>query len=259
VAARDRKLAGPLLAHALWPSVRRREEARAAVLAALRPGDGAHPGRSEARAYRRNWRVNAGAHALPRNPAFVEPAVAAVGGDTAGGPAPGGRWKCKPENALYLRRLLTLATARGVPVFWLLPTVSPATRDAHERDGRTAAFLRFVRGLQREFPGLTVLDPRPVLGDPSLFSDTCHVDRLGAAVLSASVAEAVGRSLSPSAAPAGVGDAPRWVELIAPGGLVAEADATVEDVSQSAARLRGGVPEPEPEPARVARRAARAL
>ena len=99
------------------PSVRARLEVRAACLAALRGEPSL--ARREGLAYRRNWRLNRGAQVAPRNPGFGDdPGPAAA--------APSHRWKCKPANAAYLRRFLALAASRDIPVFWLMPTLSPA-------------------------------------------------------------------------------------------------------------------------------------
>lgn len=218
--SRDRRLAGPALVRALLPSLLRRGELRAAVRVALTGAPDA--GRDEARAYRRNWRVNAGAHALA--PGRGDP------GDARPEPG-GGRWKCKPENARYVRRFLALAAARGVPVFWLLPTNAPALAAARARDGRDAAYGRFVAGLQAEFPGLTVVDPAPALAaDPSAFADVCHADRRGAVALSRALAEALDARLSGR-------DPRRRVALTATAADPA-AWAGLEDVGQSAAALR---------------------
>jgi hypothetical protein len=230
--ARDRGLVGPLMVHTLTPSVRLRAETRAAL--ALGADPGARSGHDEARAYRRNWRVNAGAHLLPDNPGFVDESPGESGEKA------GAAWTCRPVNLAYLRRLIRLAEAHGARVFWLLPTISPGVRAARERDGREAAYLRFVGALQNEFPRLQVLDPRPMLGDPSIFSDTCHLDRHGAALLSAAVAGAIERPPTTR----------RWIELTAPalGVFPALPDAGLEDVAQSAALLRAAR-----EPAGVAR------
>jgi len=221
--ARDTRLAGPLLTRAVLPSLRRRADVAAAVRG------GPDPGRDDARAYRRNWRVNGGAHALPVGRALVDESRPEAGG---------GRWKCKPENARYVRRFLALAAARGVPVFWLLPTNAPGLTAARLADGRDAAYDRYVAAVQAEFPGLTVIDPRPALTDPAAFSDVCHLNRRGAVALSLAVADVLDRSLSgrdPShrvALPAGA--------VAASGIPGADAWASLEDVGQSSAALRAG-------------------
>jgi hypothetical protein len=185
VASRDTKLAAPLLSRGALPSLRRRKDVRAAVRAAILGT--VDPERDEARAYRRNWQVNAGAHALPTVARY----------DDGARPEPGGeRWKCKPVNALYIRRFLTLARRHDIPVFWLLPANAPALTAARAADGRDAAYDRFVASIQSEFPELTVIDPRPALSDPAAFSDVCHLDRRGALTLSLAVADVLAGRLS---------------------------------------------------------------
>lgn len=185
ITTRDGKLVGPLLARVLVPTLGRREGIRAAVLAAVTGRE--ERAAAEARAYRRNWRLNAGAHLLPDNPAFH---------DQAAGPAATTlnstrRWKCKPENDVYVRRFLALAGGHGVRVYWMLPTVAPGLRAGREAGGLNAAYSRYVDAVRRGFPGLTLLDPDALLNDPAEFSDVYHLDRLGAARLSASVAHAL--------------------------------------------------------------------
>jgi hypothetical protein len=223
VTTRDLNIAGPLLVRAVLPSLRRRDEVRAGV-------QGLAEGREKARAYLRNWRLNAGAHVLPVR---LEPH------DLPPRPVPGegARWRCKSENPPYVRRLLSLARAHDIPVFWLLPTYTPDLRAVYEIDGRAAAHERFVRGMLAEFPGVTVLDPRLVLSELSLFSDPVHVDRHGAAALSLAVADAVAATL---AAPRGT----RWIELPASrgGDALTIADAALEDVRQSTSALQSEAP-----------------
>ncbi len=122
VCSRDAKLAAPLLSRAMLPSLRRRVEVRAALNAAILGV--VDPQREEARAYRRNWKVNAGAHALGTVKDYDSAARPELGGE---------RWKCKPENARYVRRFLALARRYHVAVFWLLPTNAPTLSAARSR------------------------------------------------------------------------------------------------------------------------------
>lgn len=221
--ARDPKLVAPVLSKAALPSLRRREDVRGALLVANEPRQ------AEARAFRRNWSVNAGAHALAVQPGFRDDAR----------PEPGGRrWKCKPANLRYIRRFLSVADRHGIPVFWLLPTNSPALTAARSLDGRDAAYDRFVAAIQTEFPNLTVIDPRPGLTDPSVFADVCHLDRRGAVALSMAVADALDDSLTTRR---------KGRRLRLPIGSVAvskvpAAWATLEDVDQSADAIGDGFP-----------------
>jgi hypothetical protein len=219
---RDIRLAGPLLLRIALPTLRVRSEIRAAVRAALRGV--AEPGIEEARAYRRNWRLNAGAHVLAVKPNFRD----AVESPLASVEQPAGRrWRAKPENLAFLRRFLALAKSRNIAVFWLMPTNSPGYRAVRVRDGSDPAYELFVRGIVAEFPHVTVLNPLPMLTDPSVFSDVCHVNRRGAASLSAVIAEVLASDHYGR----------RWVELDAgrPESLLAGEG--LEDVGQSALAL----------------------
>jgi len=228
VRTRDRHIAGPLLAGSLVPTLRRRDGLRAGLVAGFRGVP--DPGRAEALAYLRNWGRNAGAHAMPDGPGPVGPVESPVPPPPGVDPASAGaRWRCKVEHAASIRRFLRLAAARGVAVYWLLPTTAPALSEARRRDGRGPAYERFVRGWQAEFSGLRVLDPSAVLSDPADFHDALHVDRRGAVALSASVAEAL------AGPPPG-----RWVDLRpAPDRPDGDGDGGpgLEDVGQSALAL----------------------
>ncbi|MFO0954363.1 MAG: hypothetical protein U0835_25030 [Isosphaeraceae bacterium] len=231
--ARDARLFAPMMARALIPSLRRRESLRAATLAEFDPsldepkGKPPGKGRPEARAYVRNWQVNGGAHVLADNPDFRDEAPASA---TEFGPH--ARWKPKAENLAFTRRLLSRAEAAGVRVFWLLPATAPALQAARERSGLHEAYLAVVKNLQREFPRLTVLDPSPLLRDPSRFSDVYHLDRSGASVLSLSVAEALRDSLSGANRQGG------WLVLKEPTADPGRAASLLEDLAESSARAR---------------------
>jgi hypothetical protein len=214
-------LACSLLAGRL-ASVRARREVRAALLAALR-GEPS-PSRREGLAYRRNWRINRGAQVAPRNPGF---------GDDPGPPgtaSPAHRWKCKTAHSAYLRRFLSLAASRDIPVYWLMPTLSPAWQARREQTGVEVPYVAFVRSLQRSFPNLVVIDGRHSRYDRSVFVDPAHLDRRGAAVLSTEVAALIRRRLDTRE------DRSRWVEL--PPYRDVAADAAIEDLDQSRLAMR---------------------
>ena len=83
-----------------------------------------------------------------------------------------------------------------MPVFWVLPLHDPAYRAVRGRNGLDAANERFVRAVLNEFPGVTVLDPSPVVPEAGDYADPCHLARRGAVALSGAVAEAVEASLT---------------------------------------------------------------
>jgi hypothetical protein len=218
----DRWLAAPALLRVALPSLLRRDEIRKTVRSGL-DATGVDASRAEALAYRRNWRVNGGAHALAPKPDFRDEPAAAVG------PVPSvPRWKVKPENAVYVRRLLRLAADHGIPVFWLLPTNSPGYRADREGQGIDPAYRAYVRRLQDEFPAVTVLDPGPLLDDASRFRDACHLDHRGASLLSASVADVLAEWLMKP------GSGERWIALSPPESVP---NVAIEDLDRSRAAL----------------------
>jgi hypothetical protein len=112
-----------------------------------------------------------------------------------------------PVTVAYVRRLLRLAESQGVATFWLLPPLSPGVRDVLGGRGVDSPYTTFVRSLQAEFPGLTVVDGRHSDYGPELFIDAVHLNRRGASVLSADLGDVLARHVGRP--PSGV----RWIEL----------------------------------------------
>lgn len=204
-------------------TVRDRDEIRAQVAAALR-GQAATP-RELNLAFRRNYRRNHGAHLDPKNPAFrgsITPGTARTLLDDA--------WDCRPINRLYIRRLLTLAEDRKIPVFWLMPPLCEAVQDRRERQGLDRRYTDFARSLQAEFPGLVVIDGRHSGFVDAVFKDEVHLDRQGATTMSVMVGEALARHLA-------VGDrGGRWIDL--PAYRDRPIDVPTEDLVESVLALR---------------------
>jgi hypothetical protein len=131
--------------------------------------------------------------------------------------SPARRWRCDPVNAAYVHAFLDLADRRGLPVFWVIPPLSPALQAKRFRNGAEDAYDRFAAGVRARHPGLTVIDARRMGLDKGSFVDTSHLSWRGAERLSAAVAEVLAErvarrrpgpgwvDLGPSAAPA---DAP---------------------------------------------------
>lgn len=193
-AAGDFPFAAPLLTRSLLPSLRRRDEIRAAALTlATGTPDAAT---TKALAYQRNWRLNSGAQALTPNPAFRDDPIPPPGEPGSAANRSGGHWRAKDEHLVHLRKLFTFAASQNISVFWLLPTNSPGLQSFRKTAGLDAAYLRLVTNLQREFSGLTVLDPNSLLTDPSVFSDACHLDHRGALTLTLVAADALAHRLA---------------------------------------------------------------
>ena len=148
---------------------------------------------------RRNWSRNRGAAAL-----FVTGYRGEIDGRFDPYLKPG--WTPQPVQWAYVRRFFALAAAHGVPVYWVIPPLSPTLEGRRAGLGLAAAYDRFARRLLGELPGVTVLDGRRSGYGLDAFADAAHLNRRGAAALSADVAAAIGRRR------AGV-PASRWVEL----------------------------------------------
>ena len=202
----------------LLPSYRDRLEIREAVHSALL-GETA-PTFSTNRLALRNWGINQGAHlnsARTMFPGDVGPEIHKKLLSDA--------WKCHRINATFVDRLLTLAEARQIPVFWLIPPLPPQLQTHREQSGVDAAYLAFVQSMQAKHPGLTVVDGRHSGYDDSTFADHTHLNGRGSIAMSRDLGSIVGSS----------GGRSRWVDLPRfadrPGAF------PVEDVDQSRVAL----------------------
>jgi hypothetical protein len=222
-AARDPGLFGEFAAAQTLPTVRDRRAIRAAILAGLRARP--DPDRPSTEARRRNWAVNQGAQVFPPNP---------LAQSTAEFPneAPNLRpdWSCHPVNAAYIDGFFRLAAEHRIPAYWLLTPIHPRLQAGRDRLGLDDALTRFLAE-RAGASGVTVVDARRLGLDPDLFVDATHLDRRGAAALSAALAE----FLADVDRPAGPG---RWVVL--PPRPRPLDDGRIEDTDQSALALRAG-------------------
>jgi hypothetical protein len=217
--ARDPGLLVAVAAAELLPSLRAREEARAAVLERLR---GEPPRRRFLAAqFQRNARVNRGANVMLPNP---------LGDDFAGSVRYlFGRFACDPVNAAYVDRFLALAAGRGIPVFWVIPPVLNEAQRACDASGFGASETAFVRALQERYPNLHVLDGRRGDYGRDLYSsDPIHLSRDGATVFSDDLAAYLARALRGERLP-------RWVTL--PAYRARPTGVAVEDIGGSAMAL----------------------
>jgi hypothetical protein len=189
----DPKLVAPTITGRALASYRGRESIRETFASVLLGTP--RPIVEAVQVHRRNWEKNLGSQAMPRSQGF----------DDGNSPAPVGRvtWRPGSANRKFLRRILDLARDRGICVYWLMPTLSPAQQAARERQGLDGDYEAFVRNLQGEFPELVVLDARRAGWDRSVFHDTCHLDLHGAAALTEAIADAMLAGPAPT----------RWVAL----------------------------------------------
>ncbi len=170
----------------LLQSYRRRTQIRRAALAALRGEPPAGPDELLLAQWR-NWNVNRGAFLIPNRLQLrtteLDPAVRA---DLV--PTP---WAPHPVNVAYVRRLLALATGRGIPVYWLLPPVAPHIQAVYDQSGLDARLARFVRNAAAEAPGAVVLDGRRAGYPQEAFGDPIHLNVFGANAYSLDVAAVI--------------------------------------------------------------------
>jgi hypothetical protein len=215
---RDPRLFGSLMLARMLPSCHDRFAIRADVMTALR-GESPPP-RRRIEAWRRNWKLNHGAHHAPKTEAYhgeIDPNNKYLAPD---------EWRPDPVISAYLDRFFALAESRGIPVFWLIPPMVPALQAHHEQSGTDVAFTRFARRVQERFPRVVVIDGRYAGYPSSVFIDPTHLDCQGAALYSDDLAPIIGRHLD---AP---GSAPRWVAL--PDFRERSIGIALEDVEQSA-------------------------
>lgn len=224
-AARDADLFTTTTLARVLPSFHDRLDIRANVLTALRGED--IFARRALPVLWRNWNRNAGAQAMPRNPAFLgnldEPTFWPLFHDS---------WHCSPINAIYVKKFLKLAQSRGIPVFWLIQPICPQAQALREKRGVDGHYLAFVRRVHEKSPNLVVVDGRHSGYDHRVFIDPIHLDRQGESTLSTEVAGVLGRYL-------GMGEpGSRWVDL--PPYRDQSAGRGFEDIMDSGIALRSG-------------------
>lgn len=201
---RDMGFLGLFLVHYLLPSVRLRQDARAAIRALF---DGPPPEGTThwPRVLDRQRKRNGGAMLFP--PLNAESNV----GIGAGPPAGAGDFldPATPvgsaTNLLYLDRILALARSRGIRVFLVVPPVRPDVLAVRERLGPEARYLGLLSGLRDRYENVVVVDGRRTVADRDVFFDARHMDFRGATVFSAALAEAMAPWLE------GIPQPGRWV------------------------------------------------
>ncbi len=98
-------------------------------------------------------------------------------------------WRPDPTDVAYIDRTLALAESRGIPVFWLIPPLSPQVSTARRAVGTDEAYDRLVRSLLARHPGVEVIDARDSGYDDTAHIDLMHLEYRGARVLSADLAD----------------------------------------------------------------------
>jgi hypothetical protein len=172
----------------------------------------------------RNWNRNGGAQAAARNPYYTGKVELS---DLSLFPP---NWQVRRASEWYLTRFLELAESRGIPVFWLLPPITPASQAKREELGLDAAFTSFVRSVQARHPDVVVVDGRRAGYPHTVYIDGAHLDRLGSTRLSADLAEVMAGALDRP------GRSPRWVDL--PAFRDRSEGVALEDLDESRRALR---------------------
>jgi hypothetical protein len=198
--ARDADLLASILVARLLPTAKDRHEIRANLRSALRGECYSAIVRDWYAPGPRNWRSNLGSEVAPKNPQFA----GNVDAESWLYPAAFTR---DPVTAAYVRRFLKLAAARRVPVYWLMPPISPEAQARCDRSGLSDAFTRFAREVQAKFPDVVVIDGRHSDYGHTVFVSPPHLDRQGAATYTDEVADIIARRRS------GPELASRWVDL----------------------------------------------
>jgi hypothetical protein len=220
-ANRNVGFATELLIGAILPTFRARHEVRGNILEAIR---GEPPSLATLNALcRRNWTVNAGANLATTRPGYTgEVSEAEHREQLSRGFEP------HRVNVRYAREVVRLATSHGIHTYLLIAPFVPQLQTRRIETGADAKYEAFVRSLQAEFPGLTVLDARDSGFPAEVFIDAIHLDARGAAALSLGVAEALRDDLA-GAAPSRWIKLPRYRPVLLPEGA--------EDVETSRARI----------------------
>jgi hypothetical protein len=117
------------------------------------------------------------------------------------------RWEPDRVNDLYARKFLELAARNQIPVYCLLMPVAPAMQDKMERNGMDRPHLAWLRRLQKRFQNLYVLDWRHANYQDPVFTDALHLDAEGAASITSSIGDYLGRCFR------GEGVDVRWVQM----------------------------------------------
>ena len=139
-------------------------------------------------------------------------------------------------NAHAIERTLQLAAERRIPVYWVLPPLSPKLQSLRDQSGADRLHDEFLRSMvARHTGGVTVLDARRSGYPAAYFVDATHLNRRGALALSYAVADVVGVGARSPKRPA---SNPGWIELGPPTDRGTIADLEIEDVEESARVVR---------------------
>ena len=97
-----------------------------------------------------------------------------------------------PSAELYMHRLLKLAAAHGIRVYWVNMPLVPELEHEREAKGWNKDYDRFTRKFS-SYANLVVLDARNTGYPPSVFLDATHLASSGANALSRDIAQVLSR------------------------------------------------------------------
>lgn len=137
------------------------------------------------------------------------------------------RWECDPFHAAYIEKFLSLAESRKIPVFWLIPPLSPQVHVSRRPIGTDEAYTRLVRAAMGRHPNVEILDARDSGYDDSVHVDVIHLEHRGAKVLSADLGAILADRVRGHRPP----PADRWVAL--PAFSSRSGDEPVRDLARS--------------------------
>lgn len=185
----------------LLPSYRCRFEVRESVKGALE-GRRASPWPAQAAIWA-SWKAQDGAQFMPPSPR--PPADLSLVNDIS--PFD---WHCDTINAAYVEKFLTLAESRQVPVFWLIPPISPEVQACRDARGTDAHYDRFARATLARHAEVTLIDARRLGFDGTAYFDPLHLNGAGATALSEALADRLVEGLT------GRDQLERWVDIRGP-------------------------------------------
>ncbi|WP_435009067.1 hypothetical protein P12x_000317 [Tundrisphaera lichenicola] len=191
-------LAGATLSK-LLPSYQWRFEVRNSIRAAFEGRSLSN--RAALATYRARWARESGAHPMPPGRVRYPTEATLIDGVSPE------TWTCEPRNRRYLERFLELAASHQITVYWLIPPLCPEAHARREARGSDRLYGEFVRGIVAKHPNVVVCDARPSGYDNSVHTDHLHLDRRGAAVLSADLASVLADRRG------GAEPGPAWVEM----------------------------------------------
>jgi len=191
--ARDANFLATMMVSRVLPSYKARCEIRANILAALRSQNGSS--RENALMYLKNWICNQGANVVPRNAALQtqQSSPSEVGGVAPRNAFRHDLWTRNKLSQAYTHRLLELAASRNIPVFWLLPPLTPPVQAERDETGVDDYLFEMVSAAQLRYRNVFIIDGRRSGYKQKAFYDATHLDRQGASVFSADVASLLER------------------------------------------------------------------